>query len=350
MFSIDGHKLTVIATDGYLVEPVEVDYIALHTAERYDFVLHANQDRGDYWIKANTFEVDVGNITDPPYPFYDHSAEAILHYSGSKKPHPSQYRDIPRLSKQCTQEAPCKMLNCPVGEFHSSYNIECISVDKLRLVTATPESEMPDETPDVTHFMNMAGFVSYEKPISSVNDKKFRFPSYPLTTHYEKNDKNSFCDLRSRCDIEAGCSCTTVMDLKYNVTVRVVMSAVGIERNVTHPMHIHGHSVQVLKIGYGEYSTENGSLIASSRDITCTDEGDDFDSLDHNRCPSPQFRSSNTTYPLDRHTVRKDTIILPSGGYVVIQFRSNNPGFLVVSLPCCTTPARRYGDGDKRGS
>ena len=52
------------------------------------------------------------------------------------------------------------MLNCLFGEFHPSYNIECISVDSLRLVTPTPEDEMPNEDPDVTYFMNMAAFVS----------------------------------------------------------------------------------------------------------------------------------------------------------------------------------------------
>ena len=33
-FSIDGHKLTVVGTDGYWIQPVEnVDYIIIHTGE-----------------------------------------------------------------------------------------------------------------------------------------------------------------------------------------------------------------------------------------------------------------------------------------------------------------------------
>ena len=31
------------------------------------------------------------------------------------------------------------------------------------------------------------------------------------------------------------------------------------------------------------------------------------------------FRDPNVTFPLDRFTVRKDTIIVPSGGYVVVE-------------------------------
>jgi FtsP/CotA-like multicopper oxidase with cupredoxin domain len=41
-FSIDGHKLTVVATDGYWINPIyDVDYIIIHTGERYDFLLNA---------------------------------------------------------------------------------------------------------------------------------------------------------------------------------------------------------------------------------------------------------------------------------------------------------------------
>ena len=38
--------------------------------------------------------------------------------------------------------------------------------------------------------------------------------------------------------------------------------------------------------------------------------------------------ATNSKPPLsvDRWTVRKDTIIVPAGGYVVINFLSNNPG------------------------
>ena len=50
-FSIDNHKLRVIATDGHFIQPVEVDYIIVHSGERYDFILEANQnEQENYWI------------------------------------------------------------------------------------------------------------------------------------------------------------------------------------------------------------------------------------------------------------------------------------------------------------
>ena len=100
---------------------------------------------------------------------------------------------------------------------------------------------MPDLEPDITYFANLAA--RRRKPASSISDKLFVSPQFPLTTHYEKNE-SSFCDVNSVCEsgVDLGCDCTTVMDIGRNVTVRVVVSA---ERKGNHPFHIHGHSVHI---------------------------------------------------------------------------------------------------------
>ena len=72
-FSIDSHKLRVIATDGHFIEPVEVDYIIVHSGERYDFILETYDDdsNGDaFWIRATTLETIQQDR--------EHSARAIL--------------------------------------------------------------------------------------------------------------------------------------------------------------------------------------------------------------------------------------------------------------------------------
>lgn len=40
------HNLTVIATDGYSVEPLTVDCVVTQAGERYDVVMHAKRDFG----------------------------------------------------------------------------------------------------------------------------------------------------------------------------------------------------------------------------------------------------------------------------------------------------------------
>lgn len=52
---IEGHPLTVIATDGAPIKPVVVDQLVLSNGERYDVLLEAKQ-RGAHWIRASTLD------------------------------------------------------------------------------------------------------------------------------------------------------------------------------------------------------------------------------------------------------------------------------------------------------
>ena len=49
-FSIDDHKLKVIATDGYFIELIEANYIIIYAGKRYDFLLETNQKRIDDFL------------------------------------------------------------------------------------------------------------------------------------------------------------------------------------------------------------------------------------------------------------------------------------------------------------
>lgn len=55
--SVDNHNITVIASDGYDLQPREAESVILHPGERFDFLLNANQDVGNYWIRTISMEV-----------------------------------------------------------------------------------------------------------------------------------------------------------------------------------------------------------------------------------------------------------------------------------------------------
>ena len=71
-FAIDEHKLSVIATDGALTKPLEVDSLIIDVGERFDVIVKADQPAANYWIRAKTLEEDKE----------DH-ALAVLRYSGA---------------------------------------------------------------------------------------------------------------------------------------------------------------------------------------------------------------------------------------------------------------------------
>lgn len=98
MFSIDGHNLTVIEADGSYVEPYTVDSIQIHAAQRYSFILHADQRVDNYWVHA-----------DPNKPT-EACTRAILRYTDAPVQLP---RDEPTSDQILLNEARLRSLVSP---------------------------------------------------------------------------------------------------------------------------------------------------------------------------------------------------------------------------------------------
>ena len=175
-FSIDGHRLTVITTDGHYIQLVEADYVILHSGERYDVLVTANQTgQKDFWMRAETLESNANFFrpifVPPPYESLGHAARAIIHYEGSDIPVGPDYANITGIPKTCTEESPCVTVNCPFQDYHPSYNITCINIHQLKLFFPTPPEELPSEEYDEQYIFNFA-FESARR-ISSTNRRTF---------------------------------------------------------------------------------------------------------------------------------------------------------------------------------
>ena len=86
----------------------------------------------------------------------------------------------------------------------------------------------------------------------------------------------------------------------------------------SHPIHLHGHHFFVVGVGDGFYDPTNGFLSNRISDIAC----------DNALCTSPRWATNESpSFAINNKTVRKDTVIIAAGEYVVIQFISDNPGY-----------------------
>lgn len=65
--------MTVIASDGSPVEPIETEILVIYGGERFDVVLNANQKIGNYWIRVKGL-ADCRKVRNvifwKPYHFY----------------------------------------------------------------------------------------------------------------------------------------------------------------------------------------------------------------------------------------------------------------------------------------
>ena len=341
-FSIDGHRLTVIATDGNYIQPVEADYVIIQAGERYDVLVTANQTgQSDFWIRTETLEAQVNFFINPiPLPPYDplpgHEGRAILHYDGTNPiPMGPEYSSITEIPKFCTTESPCKVVNCPFQNYHPTFNINCVNVYQLRLFFPTTPELIPSADYDEQYFLNFA--FEGQRRLASINTRTFVSPPMSPLIDPTSLDTSTLCDPNDDC--KDGCFCTNKIDIPFNKTIRFVLSSAGrrrINRRFAHPIHLHGHHFHVVATGYGSYNETTGESISPTSDIECGPGSS-------NRvCIKPDWKAgAEPQVTLDEFTIVKDTVMLPGLGYVIIHFRSTNPGWWL--LHCHMAPHQSEG-------
>ena len=326
--SISEHRLIVIATDGFLTKPMEVDYIFIHAGERYDFLLKPKteneiRERADYLISGDTLD-SSDSVT--------RRAEAILHYGDeSGNPTSTEYESIidNHIPRTCNSTSKCSALNCPFEFYAPSFSIDCIPVTKLQLLIPTPSVDVPSNNIDYSeneHFFDFAFTGSDDS--AAISGRNLAFPPGSLLTNVDTSF-NQDCQLGFiNCTADRSqCVCQHILSISETyATIQFVLTNIGdtqVGNKAAHPIHIHGHSFQVLGIYYGTYNTSSGLLISNNDNVTCNIS----DTVTDSSCTNPHWVGSPVDGTVNDTTIRKDTIIVPPGGYVVLRFISNNWGF-----------------------
>ena len=344
-FEIQGHQLRVIATDGQIVHLTgPMDYIIVHSGERFDFILDTKSPQeitnegnanGNYWIRAETLENNT----------LEHTAEAVLHYSTpGVTPNQFTYDNVVNMARQCTQQSQCTALNCPFERFPPSYYTRCITISTLRNRFSDALSRIDNMDSNRLKFFNF-GFEG-QSSTSAINGRNFLPPPTPYQTHpNEFNDDMNNGDTCQQCNSDTtstsqpnDCTCTYVEKIvsgyrlndQEDKSVMMVLSAVGFNNNnnreFSHPIHLHGHSFYVVHVGFGEYDNE-GRLFDSTTDVVCDTELCMNPNWQNGTIPIDVTRAMSSSGQLIDTAVRKDTVIVPAGGYVVIAFIADNPGY-----------------------
>ena len=354
-FSIQGHNLTVVATDGNHIEPIkDVQYVIVNSGERYDVIVNTSvHDVKDYWILAETLEIPLDDADEGFYvPIPLHKAEAVLHYGGAIEPITE-----PSNTWNCT-EMMCKVVNCPFNNNSSitrKLNYNCINAHNFK-GGAADSIPLKIYEPNLTLFYNFDFNGEVSTNASSVDGINFRFPSDPPIGSHGKFEAIKHlqvcpgrgCPHRVVDSDEKPCACLHQIDLSNvleNEAVEIVISNINIDeserldRGSSHPVHLHGHTFYVVKTGYPVYD-ENGKISSYNRDLACK-VVDSYESCrEFHTLTIPangvnrryqEVSWSNPTFgnisTINKKLPQKDTILVPYGGYVVIRFIVNNPGW-----------------------
>ncbi|KAI0326254.1 TvLac7 [Cubamyces sp. BRFM 1775] len=209
MFSIDGHTMSVIEADGQNTEPLNVDTIQIFAAQRYSFVLEANQPVDNYWIRANP---DRNRATG----FANGINSAILRYEGAPNEEPATTEAI---SSRLLNEA------------------------ALQPLTGLPVPGLP-AVGDVDYALNLN--LTNNGTYFLVNGVPFIPPPIPVLLQV----------LNGTIDARDFMPHGSVYTLPRNSSIELTMPA-GVVGG-PHPFHLHGHAFYVVRsAGSEEYNYVN---------------------------------------------------------------------------------------------
>ncbi|XP_059140776.1 uncharacterized protein LOC131928705 [Physella acuta] len=307
ILSIDQHTLEVVASDGYPIHPQLVDSFIINPGERYDFVIKTDQaNLKNYWIRVQTLQKKAT------------TGWAILRYRGAVNGEPDS------RPRPCTTTDVCYVLNCPFSYYPSNENTICLNFDKIKsaAVNNPPGKNTEEKIEEI--FLNFAFPGNGYVVPGSVNGRSFQFPSVTALT--DPQSVTSYCS-DDQCGEEKLCNCTYSINLEYNTTYQMVLLNKGAGRGWTHPIHLHGHSFYLVKMGYPEFHNETGLFVSENTDINCTRNVTIKNSFCNKAFWANSTWGGNNIEGIELdYPPMKDTIVVPTGGYAVIRIRADNPG------------------------
>ncbi|KAK0470307.1 laccase lcc5 [Desarmillaria tabescens] len=208
-FAIEGHTMTIIEVDGVNHQPYTVDQIQIFAGQRYSFVLNANQEVDNYWIRALP-SIGISGYTKG-------INSAILRYSAAAEVEPATATISSVLKMNETESVPLENPGAP---------------------------GMP-EVGGVDYALNLA-FAFTSAGTFTVNGAQFTAPSTPVLLQILSGAKSAGDLLPSG----------SVFSLPSNSTIELSMPG-GIVGG-GHPFHLHGHTFDVVRsAGSSVYNYEN---------------------------------------------------------------------------------------------
>ncbi|KAJ8299997.1 hypothetical protein KUTeg_021516 [Tegillarca granosa] len=309
--SVDNHEMTVIASDGYDIEPQTVQSFIINPGERYDVILTTDQPVSNYWIRAKTLET-----------IRNHHVEAILRYDGALEEEPLTH------TQNCSSIYRCQVMSCPFSFYPKNEYTDCISFNQLKANTSDDPAPPRIKGKFQQFFLNFGFTPGVNNWPSVVNGRSFLPPGVSALS--QPKELENLCS-NADCGEQKTCICMNAISLNHGNTIEMIISNMAKASGWSHPVHMHGHTFHVLKMGFATYNETTGKFIEDNLDIDCRGGTARKDSY----CNNPTW--SNSTWldgdvpglELERPP-RKDTLIIPTGGYAVIRFKSDNPGVWIL--------------------
>ncbi|CAN6442764.1 unnamed protein product [Victoria cruziana] len=301
-FSIANHTLTIVEADAIYSKPFQTEVVVIAPGQTTNVLLHTNphcSPSNSTFLMAARPYATTGQGT-----FDNSTTVGLLQYKIKQGRH---YFPPPN------PKAPFIMPTLPAlndSNFAMNFSNKFRSLASQKFPANVPQAvdkhffftvglgsllcpkNQTCQGPNGTKFSASVNNISFVLPTTALLQAHFfglsngvyspDFPSQPLIPfNYTGTPPNN---TRAMND-------TKVVVLKYNTSVQLVMQDTSILGAESHPLHLHGFNFFVVGQGFGNYD------------------------------PSKDPLNFNLVDPMERNTIG-----VPSGGWVAIRFLADNPG------------------------
>ncbi|THY30985.1 hypothetical protein D6D01_03040 [Aureobasidium pullulans] len=263
MVSLDNHPFTVITSDFVPIKPYVAERVFIGIGQRLDVIIEANQTASNYWFRADVPAGACGSNANPK------GIRAIIHYDNTTFGNPTStaWDTTGANADRCTDESYNSNKLEPYWD--SFVPSDALTANPTLLSVQAQEAGLTTDNRTIFRWaINTTSLnVDWDRPILEyVQEGNTSYPAYE--------------------------NLINVPDVAWTYWVlQEISTPGGIPLNIPHPLHLHGHDFYVL--GAQENSVYTNAL-------------------------SGQLNFENPP--------RRDTAMLPAGGWLVLAFETNNPG------------------------
>ncbi|KAK4772499.1 hypothetical protein SAY86_014274 [Trapa natans] len=293
-FSIANHTMMVVDVDAVYVKPFDTDTLVLAPGQTSNVLLKAKprNPRATFFMMARPYVTGQGT--------FDNSTVAgILEYAaglGSIKQLPLLKPTLPALNDTSfVTSFTRKLRSLASNQFPANVPTNVDRQFFFAIGLGTNPCDKKNQTcqgPNGTMFAASINNVSFSMPTTALLQAHFtgqsngvynpNFPIIPLTPfNYTGNPPNNTM-------VSNG---TKLVVLPFNTSVELIMQDTSILGAESHPLHLHGFNFFIVGQGFGNFD------------------------------PSNDPKNFNLVDPVERNSVS-----VPSGGWVAIRFLADNPG------------------------
>lgn len=293
-FSIANHSLTVVETDASYIKPFVTDTIVITPGQTTNVLLKTKRfpPNATFLMLASPYFTGMGT-------FDNSTVAAILEYKQSLSPH---IKNLPLYKPTLPLFNSTLFVSNFTRKFKSLANAKFPAnvpqtVEKqffftVGLGSSPCPNNMTCQGPNGSKFAAAINNVSFALPTTAMLQSHFSgqpygvystdFPAYPASPfNYTGTPPNNTV-------VGNG---TKAVVLRFNTSVELVMQDTSILGAESHPLHLHGFNFFVVGEGFGNFDPDS-------------DPG-----------------KFNLVDPVERNTVG-----VPSGGWVAVRFLADNPG------------------------